>query len=108
MRQLARDFETVEASRSNFTEAQVEMKGAEEEVQLASQIAEKLRNKSQGVQQTLHLIKKALSEEEAAAASTASKTAGDASLSPKEQLEDNEEQLRVLGSLVKQAEDFKG
>jgi len=108
MRQLARDFETVEASRSNFTEAQIEMKGAEEEVQLASQIAEKLRNKSQGVQQTLHLIKKALSEEEAAAASAASKTGGDASLSPKEQLEDNEEQLRVLGSLVKQAEDFKG
>lgn len=29
--QLARDFETVEASRSNFTEAQVEMKGAEED-----------------------------------------------------------------------------
>lgn len=110
MGRLARDFETVEDSRSNFTETQLEVHGAEEEVKLAAQIAAELRNKSQGVQLTLYSIKKSLSEEEAAAAGAANQTAGttgDASLSPKEQLEDNEQHLRALESVVKQAEDVK-
>lgn len=108
MGQLARDFETVEDSRSNFTETQLEVHGTEEEVKLAAQIAAELRNKSQGVQLTLYSIKKSLSEEEAAsAAGAANQTAGDASLSPKEQLEDNEQHLRALESVVKQAEDVK-